>query len=228
MHEVTFRVEPGGPYGAPTAGTDATVELWCNDHCDLLAVRDDPGGAVLDAIAAQVGIHERVSDGGRTVAVTEECLRGRQETVEGHLARHSCLLVPPLRYAEGAKFCRVVGLAEGDLSAVYRDLTEEGPVTVESKRRVKTPPVERPLLTVADVLPSLSPRQRETLRLAHERGYYRVPREVTTADLADELGVERRTAEEHLRRAENKLVDATVEYLTVQGDPSSAGRSPRE
>jgi len=35
---------------------------------------------------------------------------------------------------------------------------------------------------------------------------------VTTA-VADELGVQRRTAEDHLRRAERKLVDAVVPYL---------------
>lgn len=218
MHQATFRLAGGGAYAAATADTDVRMTLWCNDHCDLLAVRDDLDGVVVDAIAAEVGTHERVTDGGRTVAITEECLRGQQDTVEGHLARHSCLLVPPLRYAEGAKFCRVVGLDEADLAAVYRDFAEDGTVTVESKRRVETPPVERPLLTVADVLPSLSPRQRETLRLAHERGYYQVPRDVTTAELADELGVERRTAEEHLRRAENKLVDATVEYLVARSE----------
>lgn len=217
MHEVTLRIEPGGPYGAPTAGTDATVELWCNDHCDLLAVRNDPGGTVLSAVEEHVGVRERVVDGARGVVVTRECLKGQRDTVERHLAQHSCLLVPPLRYAAGAKFCRVLGLDEGDLAGVYRGLSEEGTVEVEVKRRVETPSVERPLVTLEEVLPALSNRQRETLLLAFERGYYEIPRETTTTDLAAALGVERRTAEEHLRRAENKLVAAVAEYL----DPSA-------
>jgi len=53
----------------------------------------------------------------------------------------------------------------------------------------------------------LSPRQREALALARERGYYEWPREVTAGELATELGVAKTTFLEHLRRAESKLLD---------------------
>jgi predicted DNA binding protein len=53
----------------------------------------------------------------------------------------------------------------------------------------------------------LSPRQREALALARERGYYEWPREVTAGDLAAEFGVAKTTFLEHLRRAESKLLD---------------------
>jgi predicted DNA binding protein len=46
----------------------------------------------------------------------------------------------------------------------------------------------------------LTARQRETLRLAHERGYFEIPREVTLDDLADELGVSNQAVSERLRR----------------------------
>ena len=62
-------------------------------------------------------------------------------------------------------------------------------------------------------LPDLSPRQREALLTAVETGYYRIPRDATTDDVAARLGVERRTAEEHLRRAENKLLSALAGVL---------------
>lgn len=213
MHEVTLRIEPGGPYAAPTAGTDAAVELWCNDHCDLLAVRNDREGQVRAAIQGLVGIRDQLVDDGRMLVITERCLKAERRTVERHLERHSCLLVPPLRYAEGAKLCRVVGLDVEDLAGVYRDLQEEAAVEVESKRRVTTPTVEHPLVTLESVLPRLTERQREVLLLAYDRGYYAIPRETTTTAIADGLGVERRTAEDHLRRAENKLVDALAEHL---------------
>lgn len=223
MHEATFRIEPGGPYGAATAGTGASVELWCNEGCDLLDVRGDPEGRVLSAVEERVGVRDHLVDGGRAVIVTASCLRDRRRTVERHLARHSCLLVPPLRYASGAKFCRVLALAPADLTATYRDLLEEGRVTVESKREVSAPAAGRPLASLSDALPSLSDRQRETLLLAHERGYYEIPRGTTTAALADELGIARRTAEDHLRRAEGKLVDALADHLRARPWPASGG-----
>jgi predicted DNA binding protein len=57
----------------------------------------------------------------------------------------------------------------------------------------------------------LSERQRETFELARRRGYYTWPRDVSAADLADELGVSKATLLEHLRKAEAKLLGPDVE-----------------
>ena len=213
MHEATFRVEPGGPYGTPTIGVDAAVECWCNDHCDLLDVRGSEADAVVTAIEERVGLRDRVVHGDRVLAITGACLREREGTVERHLERHGCLLVPPLRYVDGAKSCRVLALDPADLTGLYRDLIDESTVTVESKRSIDAPTVNGPLPSIDSVLSGLSPRQRETLIVAHGRGYYAIPRETTTAEIADVLGIERRTAEEHLRRAENKLIESLSDVL---------------
>lgn len=120
--------------------------------------------------------------------------------------------MPPLRYADGEKWCRVLALNSENMTDLYRDLVAEFPVTIESKREISAVPGDRPLLTPETALPDLSSRQREALVTAHEMGYYRIPRETTTADIAGEMGVGRRTAEEHLRRAENKLVAGMMAF----------------
>ena len=53
----------------------------------------------------------------------------------------------------------------------------------------------------------LTPRQREAFELACERNYYAWPREISTRELADELGVSKTTLLEHLRKAEAKLLN---------------------
>ncbi|RQH02032.1 helix-turn-helix domain-containing protein [Natrarchaeobius oligotrophus] len=53
--------------------------------------------------------------------------------------------------------------------------------------------------------PSLSDRQREVFDLAHERGYYDVPRGTTHRELAAELGISAGTVGEHLQRIEATL-----------------------
>lgn len=57
-------------------------------------------------------------------------------------------------------------------------------------------------------LDALTDRQREILRTGFELGYFEIPREATTADVADELGLDPSTAGEHLQRAERNLVSA--------------------
>lgn len=55
-------------------------------------------------------------------------------------------------------------------------------------------------------LDSLTDRQREMVETAYEMGYYEVPREVSTEELAEELGVDGSTVSEGLQRAERNLL----------------------
>lgn len=52
----------------------------------------------------------------------------------------------------------------------------------------------------------LTDRQREVIQTAYDRGYYEVPREATTGDIAAELDVDPSTIAEHLQRAERNLL----------------------
>jgi len=56
-------------------------------------------------------------------------------------------------------------------------------------------------------LDELTPRQRQAYELARENGYYEWPRETSVQGLADNLGVSKTTFLEHLRSAENHLLD---------------------
>lgn len=61
----------------------------------------------------------------------------------------------------------------------------------------------------------LTPDQRDALVAAMERGYYRVPREISTRELAAEFDVSHQALSERLRRGTEKLIDAT---LTTDGN----------
>jgi predicted DNA binding protein len=212
MHEVVLGIEQSSAYADATADTETTVELWCNAHCDLLHVSGEEGETVVEHVEEAVGIRERIVESGERLLITDDCLKNHEaDYIEGVLADHDCLLVPPLRYARGAKWCRVLALDAECLTDFYHDVATDYSVTVESKREVESVSADRPLLTLDSALPDLSPRQREALLTATEMEYYRIPRGATTAEIADELGIERRTFEEHLRRAENKLLTALAD-----------------
>lgn len=67
----------------------------------------------------------------------------------------------------------------------------------------------------------LTPVQRETLLLAIEQGYYEIPRQCTTIELAEELGVSDQAITERLRRAIVTLVSNTVQFSTTETPPRS-------
>lgn len=215
MYEAVFRITDNGLVAAATADADVRVTLWCNDYCDLLHVVGADADGVVAAIADTVGVHETAVGRTGRLVVTRDCLQSHLDWyVERYLQRHDCLLLGPLRYEDGSKRVRLLSIDPEGLTGVYRDLVDEGhDVTVERKRELTMLRQREPLLTLEEILPDLTDRQHEAFVVAHENGYYETPRETTTAAIADQMGVERRTAEEHLRRAERKVADAVVPYL---------------
>jgi len=206
VQQATFRLAGGNAYAAATADADARMQLWCNDHCDLLVARGTDADGVLEAVDHDVGVRECVVEGDTTLAVTDACLRAETDGVEDTLAAHGCLLVPPLTYADGEKHLRVLALAPASLTEVYHDLRAEYDVTVADKQAVSAPQSAAP----GEAVPDLTARQAAVLRAAVESGYYDRPRETTTAALAERFGLARSTLEEHLRRAEGKVARAAV------------------
>ena len=58
----------------------------------------------------------------------------------------------------------------------------------------------------SDPLEKLTDRQREVISLAHQVGYYDVPRQVSIDDIATEIELDPSTVAEHLQRAERNLL----------------------
>jgi predicted DNA binding protein len=53
---------------------------------------------------------------------------------------------------------------------------------------------------------TLTDEQREVLQVAHDLGYFDVPRSATLADVAAELGISSQAASERLRRGHRQLI----------------------
>lgn len=56
----------------------------------------------------------------------------------------------------------------------------------------------------------LQPKQRQTLELALELGYFDIPREKTLQDLAEELGISDQSVSERLRRGLSTILEETL------------------
>ncbi len=55
----------------------------------------------------------------------------------------------------------------------------------------------------------------DALLKAHRYGCYSSPREVTTENISKSLGISRSIYEEHLRKAENRIMNAVAPYLQI-------------
>jgi len=62
-----------------------------------------------------------------------------------------------------------------------------------------------------DLLSPLTDRQLEVFETAVEEGYYDVPRQATHKDIAENLGCAPSTVDEHLRKAESRVVTSLIQ-----------------
>lgn len=97
-------------------------------------------------------------------------------------------------------------VARDQFDAFREVLTEEG----YSFRLLELVQPDEPRHSVG----ALTPTQREALRAAREHGYYSVPREISTRELAAELDMSHQNLSEVLRRATENLVEAALQPTT--------------
>jgi predicted DNA binding protein len=111
--------------------------------------------------------------------------------------KYALMLIPPLEFADGGLRITVVGTHE-----MLRQSLEEFPdeIRVSIEQVGEYSPDER------NVLSLLTDRQLEVFETAVEKGYYDIPRRATHKDIADGLGCAPSTVDEHLRKAESRIL----------------------
>lgn len=140
-------------------------------------------------------------------------------------AKADALVLPPLQWCGSRVLLRLLvfeGLRMDTLSEILPG------AQLESKSVLHGNEVERELLASGLLLPALTKRQGQAVLAALETGYYDAPRKVTTADVAQGLGIARSTFEEHLKAAESQLVRALapvvrMRLLQEEQGPRAAG-----
>ncbi|WP_049996710.1 helix-turn-helix domain-containing protein [Halococcus sediminicola] len=115
--------------------------------------------------------------------------------------KYALMIVPPLPFVAGGLRITIVGTHEM-LQQALEELPEETHISVEQVGEYS--PDDR------NVLSLLTDRQLEVFEMAVEHGYYEIPRRATHEDIADELGCAPSTVDEHLRKAESRILTSLV------------------
>ena len=128
--------------------------------------------------------------------------------------KNNCLVLQPSIHTGGWEWYRLIVFSEGDLRGVLHDLDKGSGLEVLTKRTIEGELVrENLVITASGLLGGLTEYQAEALAIALRNGYYSIPKKVTTEDISRKLGVSRSTYEEHLRKAESKVLTAIEPFI---------------
>jgi hypothetical protein len=170
----------------------------------------------MEEVSKLSGIIDMLSDRNKVHLVMKSCFCLLENSVTKNIDECNLLHVAPVVYEQGWEYYRVIAFRHEDLEKLLQRLEEKG-LMFEILRKVPFDSFIASSLTLtADALFSdLTGKQIDALLTAYRNGYYQLPRKADVKRIAFKERVPRTTFQEHLKKAENKLVAALVPYIKL-------------
>lgn len=227
LFEVALKVAHNSFFADLTRRFPSTsIYIWCNRENDVFEVivrNSDEYPLVMEEIRKCdiLGVIEEVSDDRRLYLSVHECHCMKQDTIVRHIGELDILNIFPNMIENGWVYHRLVVFRHKDLEELLRRFENWGWVYKILRKVSFDGFIASSLTLTADALFSdLTEKQREAMLTAHRHGYYSFPRRAAVQTIAVKEKVPRTTFQEHLQKAEGKIVRALVPYIKLYNHAS--------
>lgn len=216
--EVSFRIKYDYPLIEVSERYPGTkISMWCvwdremihlphGEEALLVRIEED-----IRESGMAIGEFQRSADGSVT---TLKCTCGIFKSIWDYTSESHGIDVNPAVFLDGWGYFRTISFSEEDLRKYFSDLGKLGQLELISKKNLHQGAVPSTVWTES-FFTGLTEKQMEALCKAYDYGYYSSPRGITTESIATSLGVSRSTYEEHLRKAENRIIESIIPYLKL-------------
>lgn len=133
------------------------------------------------------------------------------------------LPIGPTKLEDGRECFDLLLNDRDELSKATEVLSEFGAVSVERISNDFSRQVTPSAAEWQELLGAIPARQRELITLALEEGYFEIPRETTLEELAEEMGITKTTASNHLRKVERSFMEFLVSYVNLAANDGETG-----
>lgn len=219
MWEISFRTQYDYPFIAISSRHPGIpISMWCIWGRELLQVptQDETELAAIEKDIRKAGrVVDKWIEAQQARIFLLRCTCGTYENSPWNVWEpYEFVDAPPAIYQDGWGYFRVLGFEEERSRDLFRALNKLGPTELIRKREIPLSFLPTSVW-VNSLFADLTAKQADALLKAHRYGYYSSPREVTTESIARSLGVSRSTYEEHLRKAENRIMASLIPYLQL-------------
>ena len=219
LFDVKFKLSFNDEYAMLTRKFPSLkVFFWCNNVYDVFEFFvDDPKDyqAIKEELTDSSGMIEEASDENRFRLVIKNCScysdDGSVDNIVGDL---NVLLLSPVIIENGWEEHHAIVFDHKDFEELMERFEEKGHV-VKVVRKVRFGGTISSLnpLTRSALFSSLTEKQADALLTAYNSGYYRLPRKADVKDIAARNKVPRTTFQDHLRKAECKVISTLIPQI---------------
>jgi predicted DNA binding protein len=215
---------------------DASISRWCNLRVDILEVHSQNKDEVeeikktlkkmLRGLSAKLIHISSYSE--RSLEAVIKCKCALNNSSVSIIEASNCIPVMPVRYTGGNEFCEILAFSSKDLNGALNNLSKIGKVKIESKGSIFRLSARSSMtISVENFFGELTQKQLDSLVQSIEMGYYAFPKNKTIAEIASLLKLSPSTFEEHLRKAEVKIMRAISPYARLARSQEGEERNPK-
>ena len=237
MMQITLRLKPAWFLTKLTSEyPSVTISIWCNFRIDFYQFRSAKADELRSASQAFLAmirkkglvLQRRMKTGAETVVFTLACGDLRPGSVEETMHDFNCLALHPFVCRGGWARINAVCFDEDLLPVMLSRLSKMAELEVASKVKLSLDLLLENFMVPSNTLVSkLTAKQAQSLLTAVEFGYYQVPRRVTFEYISKVTQTPRTTYEEHVRKAESKIINAVAPYLSLFFANSAGNRKEK-
>ena len=201
--------------------SSASVFIWCNRENDVIEIvvrnPEEYPLAVEEIRTLHIrDIIEEIADEQRLYLNVHRCHCMKEDTIVRHIGRLNILNIFPNMVENGWAYHRLIVFRHENLEVLLERFEKWGWYYKILRKTPFDGFVSRSLTMSADALFSgLTEKQMEAVLAAHRYGYYNLPRAADVKAIASKEEVPRTTFQEHLMKAENKLVSALIPNIKL-------------
>lgn len=225
--EARVRVRHKGCFTERLHGALHGAQLASERDSEVLVVHGAENGqleGLMEALSSARARRPEIMDRSPGSVVLK--VRAPTHSVVAEIASAGCTVLWPALFSNGEETYTILAPTREQLDALVARLASHGSAFVERVGDVQ-PGALSVSVPLADITTALTERQLVVLQRAIAQGYYDSPRRTSTEALAVEFGVTRSTLEEHLRKAERRVLEGFASVLLAQPViASAAARRP--
>ena len=225
MFDVSLRLNHDRPFSnLSKAFPGASIQRWCNLQVDILEIEVADGD---EAAKVDVYLRQMIKRlGARLIRINIYSSRAMEAVVGCKCSLDNstvaiiewagCIPVMPVSYRGGLEYCRLLAFTKGSLDGAIARLSKDSKLEIQSKSVVARESARGAItVPVDEFLGALTGKQLTAFLTAMQLGYYSLPKQTTIEEIAAKQGMNRSTYEEHLRKAELKILQSVRPYARL-------------
>ncbi len=194
------------------------IWTWCNFQNDIHEISSDNPDELKAALVEFKDFYhilEETAISNSVRLITQKCICSKETTLHDNIQELEILNLMPVYSWGGENIYRFIAFKHEAFAELINRGEKQGFKIEVLEMKPFNGMVSDNLVPLNSMISNLTNKQIEAVIAAYNNGYYQTPRSVKVQNIADRIKVPRTTLQEHLNKAENKLISALVPQIIL-------------